>query len=340
MAEPHQGGKPVIFVTGASRSGTTMLASILGKSQGTVALNELHFFGDLLPIEQFSRKIPSSRASQVVAMTLARHARDFWVDGPNEEERAAADRVVAGITEEVTGGSLFRATMNHIATECDADRLCEQTPRNVYYAQTYLDNYPDATVVHVVRDPRGVLASQKNRYKMRKLGGRGVPFREIIRLWFNYHPTSMMRLWLSATREAERLSSHDRFFTVRYEDLVTTPESTVGKLCDQLGLDFSSDMLSIPHYGSSTVQHSAKGGLSTAALEKWRSVLGTSEIRYCDHRSRDERKQWSYPDCDDARWTVLGALLFALRLPLHVLGVALANPKRMLVLLKALAARR
>jgi hypothetical protein len=175
---------------------------------------------------------------------------------------------------------------------------------------------------------------------MRKLGGSGVPLREIARLWVNYHPGTMMRLWLSATREAERLMQHARFLTVRYEDLVQDPQTAVAELCGKLGIEFDDAMLAVPHYGSSTVKHSASTGLSTAALEKWKRVLNGFEIRYCERKTRSERPRWSYPDCDDSGSTILGAVTFVLRWPIHVIGVVLANPKRMMILLKALLAGR
>ena len=313
-----------------------MLSRILGKADCCLSLNELHFFGDLVPVMGESTHLERERAYTVVAMTLARHNRDFWVKKPTETEWADARRLVDGIgAEELNAETLFAVTMAEIRRNAGVDLVCEQTPRNIFYARYLLRVFPNAQVVHVVRDPRAVLASQKNRYRMRKLGGRNVPTGEIVRLWLNYHPITMTRLWRSATREAMVLLDEDRFQVVRYEDLIDQPESTVRALCAKLGVGFQPRMLNVPHWGSSTVSHTSGGGISSASREKWRTVLNSTEIAYCDSRTEAERDAFGYGR-SQVSTSPGGILRFILRLPVHVVGVVLSNPRRMMVQLKAM----
>ena len=343
MTEQAAAGRPapgIVFVTGASRSGTTVLSRILGKACGATSLNELHFFGSLVPFAECATPLPRERAERAVAMALARHHRDYWVSGPNREERDSAQRIVGGLPPaQATGDRLFAATMDEIRRLTGAAVLCEQTPRNIYYAFHLLEAFPDAHVVHVVRDPRAVLASQKRRYRMRELGGSNVPVSEVVRLWLNYHPVTMVRLWLSATREAISIGNHPRVRIVRYEDLVGAPEATVGGLCATLGLAYEAGMLDVPHWGSSTVQHRASSGLSAASLDKWREILDGAEIDYCSRKTAAERAHFGYPESGTAggRWSERA--LFLARLPVHLAGTVLANPRRAAVQLKAMYAR-
>ena len=330
----------LVFVTGASRSGTTVLSRILGRALGAASLNELHFFGSLVPFDECGTPLPRERAERAVAMTLARHHRDYWVSGPDGEERDSAKRIVGSLRPaEATGDRLFAATMDEIRRLTGAAVLCEQTPRNIYYAFHLLDAFPDAHVVHVVRDPRAVLASQKRRYRMRELGGSNVPVAEVVRLWLNYHPVTMVRLWLSATREAMAIGGHPRVRIVRYEDLVGSPEATVRGLCAALGLTYEAGMLNVPHWGSSTVQHRASSGLSAAALDKWREILDGAEIDYCGRKTAAERAHFGYPDSGTPGGRWYEQALFLARLPLHLAGTVLANPGRVAVQLKAMFAR-
>lgn len=329
----------IVFITGASRSGTTMLARMLGRARDACTLRELHFFGELVPFERSSSVLPREHAERAAAMTLARHARDYYVSGPTAEERAIAREIVAAFgSGGATGDRLFAAIMERIRTMAGARVLCEQTPRNIYYAFHLLEAFPDCRIVHVVRDPRAVLASQKRRYQLRKLGGSNVPVREVVRLWLNYHPITMVRLWRSATREALKLEGHPRVTIVRYEDLVQDGEATVRALCERVGLPFERAMLDVPHWGSSTVRHSSAAGPSAAALEKWREILDGKEVAYCDAATVEERRRFGYPDAVRAV-RVTERLLFAARLPLHLVGTVLANPRRAAVQLKALSAR-
>lgn len=327
-----------IFVTGASRSGTTMLSRVLGNADAVLALNELHFFGGLLPVEECSTPLPRERASQIVAMTLARVARDVWVKEPTDQEWMSARRIVAALADDdVTGDELFARTMADVLRDSSAVRVCEQTPRNIYYARHLLKAYPNAKVVHVLRDPRAVLASQKDRYKMRKLGGNKVPVSEVARQWLNYHPFSMMKLWRSATQQAQSLQDDDRFLVVRYEDLIADPQATLAALCTKLDLEFDDEMMSVPHWGSSTVEHNESAGLSSASIDKWQSVLNGAEIAYCEARSKPEREIFGYADSNSSQSTFFGYLGMVLRLPIHILGAVLANPGRVLTILRAIS---
>jgi hypothetical protein len=183
-----------------------------------------------------------------------------------------------------------------------------------------------------------VLASQKNRYQLRKLGGSNVPVSEVVRLWLNYHPVTMVRLWLAANREALALAEHPRFSIVRYEDLVQSAPATVSELCSRIGLDYRPAMLDIPHWGSSTTQHTSASGLSAAALGKWQKILDPAEIRYCTDKTRAERLRFDYPDVPIVPG-IADRFRFLARLPVHVAGTMLANPRRAAVQLKALFAR-
>jgi hypothetical protein len=330
-----------IFVTGASRSGTTVLSRVIGNAEPVETLNELHFFGELTQLEVPPKPLATERAVQAVAMTLARHARDYWVEQPTAQEWMTARRIVSNLEDaDLVPANLFALTMAEIVEHSSAARICEQTPRNIYYARQILEAFPNARIVHVMRDPRAVLASQKARHKIRKLGGSNVPSSEVVRLWLNYHPFSMLRLWCSATREALALQTHERFRIVRYEDLITEPEETIKPLCEFLDLDYSSEMLDVPHWGSSTVEHSESAGLSSAALDKWQTVLDGAEIAYCERRTRQERKTFAYADSDDSRSVLPGYLGMGLRLPIHVAGALLANPGRVLTVIRAMFRRQ
>lgn len=322
-----------------------MLSRVLGNAASVLTLNELHFFGGLVPVEKSREPLPREKANLIVAMTLARVARDIWVKKPSDQEWMTARRIVQGLSDaDVIGDTLFAAAMQEVLRDSPAATVCEQTPRNIYYARHLLDTYPDAKIVHVIRDPRAVLASQKDRYKMRRLGGKNVPLAEVARLWLNYHPVSMIKLWRSATQEAQSLQEQagykDRFRTVRYEDLIEAPQDTVKDLCTFLNIEFEEKMLDVPHWGSSTVAHSDSAGLSSASIDKWQSVLNAAEIHYCDARTGPERAGFGYEDSQLSKSLLLGYLGMIIRFPIHALGAIIANPGRVVTVLRAIFGRK
>jgi len=333
-------GSELIFVTGASRSGTTMLARILGNAPECLCLRELHFYGDLVPIGQAGETLQREQAERVAAMLFARQRRDFWAKAPDQADIDSAKAAVAGLeSNELTGDAVFSACIQAILAEAGARRACEQTPRNIYYARHLLEVFPAAHVVSVVRDPRGVMASQKKRHQLRKLGGGGVPLAELLRLAVNYHPITMTRLWRGAVGIAHGLRAHERFHIVRYEDLVGAAGPTVEKLCGALGLGYDESYLNVPHWGSSVTTHTSKAGLSSQSLNKWQAVLNDTEVKYCERATETERGWFGYERFAEAKWSLTGMLSFVLKAPVHVLGLAIVSPRRTLVQLKAMFAK-
>jgi len=180
---------------------------------------------------------------------------------------------------------------------------CEQTPRYIYYARTLLDIYPSAHVVHIVRDPRAVMASQKKRWQRRQLAADGAAISryQSLRVWINYHPYTVARLWSRATSEALALAEHPRVTLIRFEDLVQNPEETVRLLCSRLELDYDARMLDVGQINSSHQSSvgGARSGLHADTIDKWKGALTRTEVsiaqRYCGHLMRRFRYENGEP---------------------------------------------
>ena len=339
-AAPENLGQ-ILFVTGASRSGTTVLSRIFGNHEDILGLHELHYFGDLVEIDSSDEQRNNAQLVQKIAWLLARQARDFWTDGPDANDVQTANALVASLpSTQKNAAAAYAYALAYLARTAGKRAACEQTPRNIFYAEKLLALYPDARMVHIVRDPRAVLASQKNRWQVRKLGGRNVPWTEVIRLWINYHPWTMSRLWLRASQAAVALEDHPRFRIVRFEDLVDDPESLLRDLCDWLGIDFQPDMLAVPQWGSSNIEHnSSQQGVSRAMLTQWEQVLNRAEIAVSERQTKAYLERFAYTPLDISGSLTLGTIAIWLKYPLHVLGALLSNPRRALIQLRALSRR-
>ncbi len=331
----------IIFVTGPSRSGTTLVCRVLGNQSRILALNEMQFFGEFCDIDACAEARPADVLTHWAAMLLARQARDFWVDAPTAEERANAAELVAGLpAERRTGAGLYAATVAKLAADAGKVYACEQTPRNIFYAERLLEYYPEARIIYVVRDPRAVLASQKNRWRMRGLGGANMPFSEWVRLWFNYHPVTMSSLWTGAMTTALALEQHPHVRLLRFESLVTDPAATVRELCDWLEVRYEPAMLDVPQWGSSNIRHGSGQGVSANMAGKWREVLTPGEVCISERRTGQYFARFGYERMTDGRLTLSAWLQLLLRYPLHVLGAVITNPRRVLIQLKALLRRK
>jgi hypothetical protein len=99
----------------------------------------------------------------------------------------------------------------------EAIRWSEKTPKNIITFDKILDFYPDALLIHLVRDGRDVVTSKHPRH-------------------------TPDQYWVSAERWIRDVSfgltfkDHPRVLTIKYEDLILNYNETIKKLCDYLSL--------------------------------------------------------------------------------------------------------
>lgn len=137
---------------------------------------------------------------------------------------------------------------------------CTKHPREVFYMPCVLKNSPNVTAIYVVRDPRDVVVSMHKKHPGR------------------YY--SNLRFWLDADRVAKSLQNHPRFIVVRYEDLVTDPDSV------QLSLEKAMPFLSRRFAFSEFHLHAKISEQSAMALNGVRPVDASSVGRWRQHLER------------------------------------------------------
>lgn len=121
----------------------------------------------------------------------------------------------------------------------------------------------------MMRDPRDRYASVSRRYENRSKGVGAVIGR-----------------WILSTHQGERnVASHgDNYMVVRYEDLASSPEETLGKVCDFIGEDYEPSMLAMkgaPRHGdegNSSFERINTGVISTRSIGRWRAVLSERSV--------------------------------------------------------------
>lgn len=262
-----------IFVVGASRSGTTMLAQILGRHSEIHKFRELHFFGALASAEEIETNAPLSdvRQREILARLLTNSRQGLFA----KTNTTQYERDIAFIRDRAKGTSpmpLYSELLDYEVSKAGKTIACEQTPRCVFYLSEILEYFPNAKIINMVRDPRDVMLSQKRKWTRRHFGQTAIPFFERLRTWSNYHPYITPRLWSAAVDAAELHVSDERMTTVKYEDLLRNPNKTIDDLCGFLDLQFSAQMLDIPHEGSSNIVDTVhKLGVDGSRQNLWKN---------------------------------------------------------------------
>ncbi len=226
------------------------------------------------------------------------HRGLFYKQGDSHDHDAEAREIVAALGEQRTPLGVYGAFLGEQAARQKGESGCDQTPRNVFFLNEILTAFPDSRVIVMVRDPRAVMLSQKNKWRRRSLGESALPRREVVRSWSNYHPLVTARLWKGAVEAGERAAQRDdRVMIVRFEDLLGDSEATVRRVAQHCNVEYSEAMLDVPQVSSSLASddHNERG-LRTEMAEAWRAHGGLSatEIKLCEKVAGDAMDRHSY----------------------------------------------
>jgi len=288
---------PIIFIVGNSRSGTTMLGRVFGNHTLVHTFGELHFFEMLVNAETVSNRLPwpEERRIALLERLLTTSRVGFFTKVVQGQYRETAVSILKA-TKGEDPVSAYKAFLYFETTRNSKVIPCEQTPRYLFFIKEILQAFPEAFFINIIRDPRDVLLSQKNKWRRRFLGAKNIPMIEAFRAWANYHPYTVSQLWLSAVRTAKRFEHTPRFISIQFETLLNQPKSTVQSLCEFTGLVFESEMINVPQVGSSTgFDEPVKKGIDRKHIGKWRKGgLSLFETAICQHITAEEMALFNY----------------------------------------------
>lgn len=288
--------KRIIFVVGNSRSGTTMMGRVMGGHGDVFTFNELHFFEQLWAPTAEPTELDTREARDLLSVLISYQRDGYYGSHKPWQYLDESEQVLRAIDGPITAPAVFQAYLDHESAAHGKTIGCDQTPRNLYYLEELISLYPKARFVVMVRDPRDVLLSQKNRWKRRKLGAKGTPWWNALRTWAGYHPETISLLWRSGVAAGDRFGDDPRVCVLRFEDLLNEPETELKRVCETVGLDYDAAMLNVPRVGSSHQQDQKhERGLDPGAAGRWRAGgLTRSELVICQRLTREHMQRHGY----------------------------------------------
>jgi len=141
---------------------------------------------------------------------------------------------------------------------------------------------PNLWFVFMLRDPRDVVVSEHGR--------------EPGKYWSN------LRVWRQAIGVLERMKGHPRFIVVRYEDLVTDPDSVQRALAARMA--FLRPVIPFSQYHDHTSQAVAQSGQFNRAMRGIRPVTSESVGAWRAHLPRVKAQLATHGDVADALITL------------------------------------
>jgi hypothetical protein len=130
--------------------------------------------------------------------------------------------------------------------------------------------FPDAQLVHIIRDPRDCVASLKH-----------MP-------WWKQGSYHSVLAWMRSIDLTARAARRWPVAQVQYERLVADPEGELRALCAVLGEEYDPAMAKPERLASSIVpdrrwhRRTRRGPATTAHIGRWRGALEPWELQLCE----------------------------------------------------------
>ena len=271
-----------------------MLGRILNNHSDIFTFKELHFFGQLWSSSDKEKVLKNKESISLFSRLLWIQEFGIFNQDSFSQFNMKSESILQNNRH--TALDVFSLFLETSSQKNNSSISCDQTPGNVFYIKEILENFPNAKIVNMVRDPRDVLLSQKNKWKRRYLGASNIPFKEALRSYFNYHPITISKIWNTSINSAKQFKNDSRVFSIKFKDLLSDSEKQTQNLCNFLGLDFSEEMLKVPNIGSSTsVDKKITLGLDNSKIGKWKSGgISKSEIYICQRICGDNMGTFQY----------------------------------------------
>jgi hypothetical protein len=223
-----------IFIVGCPRSGTTILAKILNNHSQVASATEIHFFNHLCKLKKYDW----SKIDDNFLKTFFNETRieDFcsllkvdFKEFKTQFETTEKDSSLKTI--EQNQKRLFDTLMFLLLKKNSKNRCCEKTPQHLLSVNEILKLYPDAKIIHLIRDGRDTVNS------LVKMPWRPEGLLNNSRFWKQYAKIGMQL--------HERYLKHTaNYHSLKYEELLLNPQNTILELCNFMELEFEEAMLS------------------------------------------------------------------------------------------------
>lgn len=254
-----------IFIVGVGRSGTSLLQSMLNAHSQICFPPESQFIRSLIASRRLQRALRRGHTGQVLEK-VSNHQGLKKVDV--DPERICEELIEEG---HLSLENLYRRILIDQAERNGKSRVGDKDPKNLEYLPEIYSIFPDAQIIHLVRDPRDVVLS-RTRASWSK-------HRFFVTQAFTYEAQIT-----KARRDGPRLFG-ERFIELHYEDLISDPGNTLKKLCGKLGVGYEESMLTYYKDAGAVVQGKEidwKKNVFKPVLsenkEKWREGLSNSQV--------------------------------------------------------------
>jgi Sulfotransferase family len=257
--------KAPVFVLGCGRSGTKMLYHTLLSAGGFAVYHA----------ESNAFNLIGLRFGNLAKVENRRALLDQWLRSKLfSRSGLAREEIEPKILQDCrNAGDFLRILMETIARKQGVERWAESTPLHLLYLPMIKKLFPDALIVHIIRDGRDVTVS------LNRVGWiKPLAWDKKRRL---LAPAIFWRWIVNRGRKAGRSMGGD-YMEVHYEDVVRKPRETLQRLGEFIDHDLNYERIQLNAQETLRNPNSSFRGdgqeVESNPIERWKKVLSKREI--------------------------------------------------------------
>lgn len=273
---------PLFFIVTKARSGSTMVHSVLDAHPNICATIEsrfvLHLYTKYHLISYWNDTVINNFISDVFT---DRAYRLFW--GANELELKILFSKYH-ITNFSDACKVIYLSYHSMFQKKELKVIVDKNPSYAKFLPELIKIFPDAKFIHLIRDPRSVITSNQINF-----GGK---------------LTKITQSWLLLNELIESKKNDLSFLTIKYEDLVKTPETSFKLLFNFLNIPFTKEVLnahsmvkkSIDKNNYYSLKHhsNVSASINTKSIDNWKSKLSEKEVNLINYMTADIANKYGY----------------------------------------------
>ncbi len=271
---------PYVFIVGCPRSGTTLLQRLVNAHPKIAIVPEAPWIYHLLKAR--AGITPQRTVTPDLVPALLEHPK-FPLLGITRDQLLP----LIGEPRRVTYSTFVKGIFDLYGGMRGKDLVGNKTPAVVRRLEVVHELWPEARIIHLIRDGRDVYLSMKNR----ALHSRDS---EALATWPD-DPVLTAALWwelnVQMGRKAGKSLGPELYCEVRYESLVNRSTEVCAEVCGFLGVTYSDAMLRF-YEGQKTKRASRP---ITPGLRDWRSQMASEDAELFEAAAGETLDDLGYP---------------------------------------------
>lgn len=210
--------KKFLAIVGVGRSGTSLLMSMLNTHPEIAFVPETHFVGryivdhPLLNAKDLKERLVDDHRFHRLAIS-----------------QDTVENIIASLEDQFSIAEFYKSILNFYTTKSKTQIIGDKAPKNIEYLPIIKHLFPEAYLIHIIRDPRDVYLSRTKAKWSSDYSDLAhfTAYRSQYNLGCHYGP--------------KLFANH--YYEIHYEDLISNPDSELASICNWLGVPFDDRML-------------------------------------------------------------------------------------------------